>query len=203
MQTELDNKKKLFKALLKTRVEYRPTAHQNTFHGLMALEYASFGASGRRGVSTLSPSPPGSLRHSIWPQVLQCKTRVLQCTPQGFLGKKNSHGATARALRHARSPQRVHRDFFAPRPRRSPQRVHPGMSKTQKTSSCCTSTTPIPAEGPARAHRQKRKTKTSSFCTSTTPIPAEGRIPDRRQHPHPPPRKRFLIPSSFSFFPAR
>ena len=51
--------------------------------------------------------------------------------------KKNSHGATARALRHARSPQRV----------------HPGMSKAQKTSNLCT----------------------SSFCTSTTPIPAEGR----------------------------
>ena len=58
--------------------------------------------------------------------------------------KKNSHGATARALRQARSPQRV----------------HPRMSKTQKTF---------------------------SFCTSTTPISAEGRIPDRRQHPHPPP----------------
>ena len=38
---------------------------------------------------------------------------------------------------------------FAPRPRRSPQRVHPGTAKTQKTSSFCTSTTPISAEGRA------------------------------------------------------
>ena len=155
--------------------------------------------------------------------------------------KKNSHSATARALRHARSPQRV----------------HPRMSKTQKTSSFCTSTTPTSAEGssgnvknaenleflhlatriseegragiskntkklellhldhadprrgfirapqkrtkprvfaprprrsPQRVPRAPTKTQKSlSFCTSTMPIPAEGRIPDRRQHPHPPP----------------
>ena len=83
---------------------------------------------------------------------------------------------------------------FAPRPRRSPQRV---AQKSQKTSSFCTSTTPIPTEGRAgmleiaknhgflhldhadprrgsRGHVGNRK-KTMSFCTSTTPIPAEGR----------------------------
>ena len=129
--------------------------------------------------------------------------------------KKNSHGASARALRHAQSPQRVHPGMsktqeprlFAPRPRRSPQRVarepqkqnakkkprvfaipaegRAGTAKKhQKTSSFCTSTTPIPAEG--RGNITKRK-KTSSFCTSTTPISSEGRIPPRRQHPHPPP----------------
>ena len=161
--------------------------------------------------------------------------------------KKNSHDATARALRHARSPQR---GVFAPRPRRSPQRVAREYQTTQNTSIFCASTTPISAEG--RAGISKNPKKTSSFCTSTTPIPAErragtdknakkkleflhldhadlrrgsrghikkrqkknieflhldhadpeGRIPDRRQHPHPPPSKRFLIPSSFSFFPA-
>ena len=71
----------------------------------------------------------------------------------------NSHGATARARRHARSPQRV----------------HPCTAKTHKNLG--TLTTPIPEEG--RAGRSEIA-KTSSFCTSTTPIPAEGRNPDRR-----------------------
>ena len=38
---------------------------------------------------------------------------------------------------------------FAPRPRRFPQRVARAPQKSQKTSSFCTSTTPIPAEGRA------------------------------------------------------
>ena len=93
--------------------------------------------------------------------------------------KKNSHGATARALRHARSPQRVHPGMSkTPRPRRSLQRVHPGMSKTQKTLEFLHLGHADPRRG-SRAHRQKRKNN-SSFCTSTAPIPAEGRIPDRR-----------------------
>ena len=112
-----------------------------------------------------------------------------------------SHGATARALRHARSPQKV----------------HPRAAKTQKASSFCTSTMPIPAEGragrsesakqprvseprprrPRRGSRgqirnrkkprvvaprprrspqsvaraEQKSQKTSRFCTSTTPIP--------------------------------
>ena len=67
-------------------------------------------------------------------------------------------------------------------------------TKVAKTSSFCTSTTPIPAEGcastaeiaknpwvfaprpPQRVARVCWKSqKTLSFCTSTTPIPAEGR----------------------------
>ena len=119
---------------------------------------------------------------------------------------------------------------FAPRPRRSPQRVtyqkknaktlellhlehadprrgSRGTAKNAKnTSSFCTSTMPTPqrvarhrkkrpkkkrvsaprpCRSPQRVARapQKKTYKTSSFCTST--------------------RKRFLIPSSFSFFPAR
>ena len=111
--------------------------------------------------------------------------------------KKNSHGATARALRHARSPQRV----------------RPGMPKTQKKRDFLHLDHADPRRG-SRGHRKKRKKnlkflhldhadlrrgsrghikklKASSFCTSTTPIPAEGRIPDRRQHPHPPPTLSF------------
>ena len=169
--------------------------------------------------------------------------------------KKNSPGATARALRHARSSQRVARapqntqktssfctsttPIFAEA--RAPQKMQKNLEflhldqpknakifellhldhadlrrgsrghikKRKKSSSFCTSTTPISAEGRAgisknakileflhldhadlrrgsRGHRTKHK-NTSSFCTSTTPISAEGRIPDRRQHPHPPP----------------
>ena len=41
------------------------------------------------------------------------------------------------------------------------------------TSSFCTSTTPIPAEG--RASMLEIAKKNMGFCTSTTPIPAEGR----------------------------
>ena len=62
---------------------------------------------------------------------------------------------------------------FTPRPRRSPQRVARAPQKSHKTSSFCTSTTPIPAEG--RASMLEIAKKTTGFCTSTTPIPAEGR----------------------------
>ena len=45
-------------------------------------------------------------------------------------------------FRNHKKPQ-----VFAPRPRRSPQRVARAPQKSQKTSSFCTLTTPIPAEG--------------------------------------------------------
>ena len=54
----------------------------------------------------------------------------------------------------------------------SPQRVARADQKSQKTSSFCTSATPIPAEGSSAHRTTKKKT---SFCTSTTTIPAEGR----------------------------
>ena len=68
------------------------------------------------------------------------------------------HADLRRVAREYQKSQKT--QVFAPRPRRSPQRV---------------------------AREYQKNTKTLSFCTSTTPIPAEGRIPDRRQHPHPPP----------------
>ena len=52
----------------------------------------------------------------------------------------------------------------------TPQRVARAPQESQKTSSFCTSTTPIRAEGRAADQRSQQ---TSSFCTSTTPIPAE------------------------------
>ena len=66
---------------------------------------------------------------------------------------------------------------FAPRPRRSPQRVHARTAKKKhaKTSSFCTSTALIPAEGRAGTARIAKNLE----CASTTPIPAEGRNPDR------------------------
>ena len=87
--------------------------------------------------------------------------------------EQQNRGATARALRHARSPQRV----------------HPGMSKTQKNLEFLHLNHADPRRG-SRGHIKKRKKTTSSFCTSTTPISAEGRIPDRRQHPRPPRQER-------------
>ena len=71
--------------------------------------------------------------------------------------KTNLHGATARALRRARSPQRVHPGMSkTPRPRRSPQRV-------------------ARAPPPPKKKKKKKTQNTLSFCTSTTPISADGR----------------------------
>ena len=114
--------------------------------------------------------------------------------------KKNSHGATARALRHARSRnlknaknlEFLHLDHadlrrglrghmkkrkkprvFAPRPRRSPQRVARECPKNAKNLEFL-------HLDHADLHRGSRGNvknakKNSSLCTSTTPISAEGR----------------------------
>ena len=109
------------------------------------------------------------------PQRERCDTHDPR---RGFIGlKTDSHGTTARAIRHARSPQRVHRaqDRFArdhsdsastrtisaegsPRSRhgaiaralrhaRSPQRVRRGQDKFARRHSDSASTRGIPAEG--------------------------------------------------------
>ena len=69
--------------------------------------------------------------------------------------RKNRKKPRAFAPRPRRSLQRAARapSSFAPRPRRSPQRVARTPQESQKTSSFCTSTTPIPAEGRADAAR--------------------------------------------------
>ena len=105
-----------------------------------------------------------------------CSMLVASCDARGP-GRNRTRdppvpGAGARATRQlsrtsSNNKSRKTPRVFAPRPRRFPQRVARAPQKSQETSSCCTSTTPIPAEGRAQ--------KTSSFCTSTTPIPAEGR----------------------------
>ena len=63
-------------------------------------------------------------------------------------------GAGARTTRQlartsSNSKSRKKPRVFAPQPRRSPQRVARAPQRSQKTSSFCTSTTPIPAEGRA------------------------------------------------------
>ena len=70
------------------------------------------------------------------------------------IARRHKESASTRTISAARARQHAN-------PRRG--------SRSQKTSSFCTSTTPIPAEG--CAGRQKSQ---NSFCTSTTPIPAEG-----------------------------
>ena len=72
-----------------------------------------------------------------------------------------THGATARALRHARSPQRVRRDKTnshgasarARRHARSPQKVHPRTAKTQNKLEFLHLDRTISAEGRPRTAR--------------------------------------------------
>ena len=136
---------------------------------------------------------------------LQCKLHL--ATPARGPGRNRTRdppvpGAGARTTRQlpktsSNSKSRKNLEFFAPPPRRFPQRVARAPQKSQKTSSFCTSTTPIPAEGrpsrlniaknleflhldhadPRRGSRGnfRNRKKTMGFCTSTTPIPAEGR----------------------------
>ena len=78
---------------------------------------------------------------------------------RGFIGlKTDAHGATARAIRHARSPQRVHRaqanshgaTARALRHAGSPQRVRQGQDKFARRHSESASTRAISAEGSPR-----------------------------------------------------
>ena len=140
-----------------------------------------------------SCSRQGALRKLVgasWSaQVALCNLLCASCSAQVAFGPGRNRtrdppvpGAGARQLpRTSSNNKRGSRGnfrnrkkpwVFAPRPRRFPQRVARAPQKSQKTSSFCTSTTPIPAEGRAGS---LEIAKNHGFCTSTTPIPAEGR----------------------------
>ena len=89
------------------------------------------------------------------------------------------HGATARARRHARSPRRDERKNaknleLLRLDHTDPHRGSRGHRQNAKNLEFL----PIPTEG--RAGRSEIVKKTSSFCTSTTPIPAEGSSAQRK-----------------------
>ena len=88
---------------------------------------------------------------------------------RGFAAlKTNSHGATARVLRHARSPQRVHRaqDKFARRRHaRSPQRVRRAQDKFARRHSESASTRTIPAEGSSGSKQIRTAPQRERFVT--------------------------------------
>ena len=102
-----------------------------------------------------SPQPLQNLHRQRFPQ--QAK-RVGNCRD-----KKKSHGATARARRHARSAQRVHprtaktpkERVLAPRPRRSPQRVARAPQESQQPRVFA----PRPRRSPQRVARADRNRK--------------------------------------------
>ena len=107
---------------------------------------------------------------------------------RGFAAlKTNSHGATARALRHARSPQRVHRaqDKFA--------RRHSESASTRTISALKTNSHGATghARSPQRVHRAQDKfARRHSESASTRTIPAEGSS-GSRQIRTAPQRERF------------
>ena len=140
---------------------------------------------------------------------------------KGFIGlKTDAHGATARAIRHARPPQRVHRaqDKFArrhsegvstrtisaegsPRPRQiraAPQRerfdthdLRRGFAATKTDSRGATARALRHARSPQRVHRAQGKfARRRSESASTRTISAEG-SPRSRQSRTAPQRERF------------
>ena len=93
---------------------------------------------------------------------------------RGFIGlKTNSHGATARALRHAGSPQRVRQgqDKFARataralRHARSPQRVRRAQDKFARRHSESASTRTVPAEGSSGSRQIRTAPQRERFDT--------------------------------------
>ena len=140
---------------------------------------------------------------------------------RGFIGlKTDAHGATARAIRHARSPQRVHRaqDKFArrhsesastrrisaegsPRSRQirtAPQRerfdthdLRRGFAALKTNSHGATARALRHARSPQRVHRAQDKfARRHSESASTRTISAEG-SPRSRQIRTAPQRERF------------
>ena len=141
---------------------------------------------------------------------------------RGFIGlKTDAHGATARAIRHARSPQRVHRaqDKFArrhgesastrrisaegsPRSRQirtAPQRerfdthdLRRGFAALKTNSHGATARALRHARSPQRVHRaQDKLARRHSESASTRTISAEGGSPRSRQIRAAPQRERF------------
>ena len=89
---------------------------------------------------------------------------------RGFIGlKTDAHGATARAIRHARSPQRVHRAQDATaralRHAGSPQRVRQGQDKFARRHSESASTRTISAEGSPRSRQIRTAPQRERFDT--------------------------------------
>ena len=117
-----------------------------------------------------------------WPKRERFDTHNLR---RGFAETKiNSHGATARALRRARSPQREFlnldhanlRRGSRAQPRESPQRVA-RTAEIVKSPQFLILDHANFRRG-SRAYRRNR-----NFLTSTTRISAEGRNPERRSLP--------------------
>ena len=103
------------------------------------------GSSGFRQARSLLQSAPGSRQIRTGPQRERFDTHDLR---RGFAAvKTNSHGATARALRHAQSPQRVRR----------------GQDKFPRDHNDSPSTRAIPEEGSPRS-RQIRTTPQRERC---------------------------------------
>ena len=94
---------------------------------------------------------------------------------RGFIGlKTDAHGATARAIRHARSPQRVHRaqdlnshgaTARALRHAGSPQRVRQGQDKFARRHSESASTRTISAEGSSGSRQIRTAPQRERFDT--------------------------------------
>ena len=99
------------------------------------------------------------------PQKRQKKTNKKQQKTSSFCTSTTPILAEGRA---GRSEIAKKNRVFVPRPRRAPQRVHPRTAKTQKILEFLH----LDHADPRRTSRRNRKKP--SFCTSTTPIPAEG-----------------------------
>ena len=115
---------------------------------------------------------------------------------RGFAATKtDSRGATARALRHARSPQRVHRaqDKFARRQRErfDTHDLRRGFAALKTNSHGATARALRHARSPQRVHRAQDKfARRHSESASTRTISAEG-SPRSRQIRTAPQRERF------------
>ena len=92
--------------------------------------------------------------------------------------KQKDHADPRRGSRQHRRNRKKPR-VLAPRPRRSPQRVARAPQKSQKTSSFCTSTTPIPAEGRASTAEIVKSLK---FLHLDHADPRRGSREHRRNH---------------------
>ena len=155
--------------------------------GFTATKTDSHGATARAPSSRQTRTAPQperyfDVKHARSPQRV-ARTKQIRTAPQrersdthdprrGFTATKtDSHGATARAVRHARCPQRVHRDQdrFA--------RLHSdrGFTATKTDSHGTTARAIRLARSPQRVHRdQDRFARLHSECDPTRTIPERG-----------------------------
>ena len=134
--------------------ESRRANHETTFKDhSQAAKARKFARRRSKTASTHTISAAGSPRSRQIRTAPQSASTHLR---RGFAAvKTNSHGATARALRHARSSWRVRRGLLgatarALRHARSPQRVCRGQDKFTRRHSESASTRTISAEGSRR-----------------------------------------------------